>query len=207
MAPTAIWTLAEEATLLDFLVENKAEAGDGGNFKQVMFQQAIESIKPLFKCRASKTMKSCQNKWAMFRKIYRVICAIKTVSGWVWDDETGASINPNMASSWDDYVNKHPEAKPFHNKGWVHLAQVLHLMPSTAIGANVYHPTASQDDTPGSPAWPDPLPVDDSDDDEVNSLLYSLSLFSKLCRSFLPNHLHPLPPRSVLVSLHPLTNL
>lgn len=64
MAPTAIWTLAEEAALLDFLVENKAEAGDGGNFKQATFQRAVESIKPLFKRGAAKTVKSCQNKWA-----------------------------------------------------------------------------------------------------------------------------------------------
>ena len=34
----AVWTSCEEAALVDFLVENKAEAGDGGNFKNATFQ-------------------------------------------------------------------------------------------------------------------------------------------------------------------------
>lgn len=76
--------------------------------------------------------------------MYRVIRAIQEVSGWVWDDETGASITAHTASSWEDYVKCHPGAKPFRNKGWVHLAKVSLLMPSTAIGVNVYHPTVTQ---------------------------------------------------------------
>lgn len=66
------------------------------------------------------------------------------VLGWVWDDETGASITVNSASSWEDYVKKHPEAKPFWNKGWPHFHKVAALMPLTATGSNVFHPSASQ---------------------------------------------------------------
>lgn len=43
-------------------------------------------------------------------------------SGWKWDDETGADINPSTKGAWDDYVAVHPRAAPFRNKGWVHLA-------------------------------------------------------------------------------------
>jgi hypothetical protein len=47
MAPSAIWTPAEETALVDFLVDNKAEAGDGGNFKKATFQRAANNIAPL----------------------------------------------------------------------------------------------------------------------------------------------------------------
>ena len=110
-----------------------------------------------------------------FRKLYRVILAIQAVSGWVWDDDTGASINPHTASSWDDYVKSHPEPKPFRNKGWPHLTKMSLLMPSMPVGAHVFHPTASQDEEPGSPAPSEPNSAsqidepsaEDSDGDEA----------------------------------------
>lgn len=76
-----------------------------------------------------------------FKRIYRVIQAIKEVSGWHWDDETGASITVDTASSWDDYIKKHPAAKPFRNRGWVHLQRMTDIMPSTVSGSHVFHPS------------------------------------------------------------------
>jgi len=38
------------------------------------------------------------------------------VSGWTWSDETGATITPELESSWAAYVRIHRDAKPFkHN--------------------------------------------------------------------------------------------
>lgn len=88
-----------------------------------------------------------------------MIVAIQSVSGWVWDDERGADINIHSASSWDDYVKKHPAAKPFRNKGWAHFAKVALIMPSTASGANVFVP--SQENAPGD--------TDDDGDDNDDS--------------------------------------
>ena len=100
-----------------------------------------------------------------FRKLYRIVRTIQSISGWVWDDETGASITPHTASSWDDYVKSHPEAKPFRNKGWRHFSKVSLLMPTTAVGAHVFHPTASQDEDPaGSPAPSEPNSAPQVDD-------------------------------------------
>jgi hypothetical protein len=65
MLPSAVWTPAEEIVLLDFLVDNKAEAGNGGNFRKTTFQRASESISHLCQRGAVKNVKSCQNKWAM----------------------------------------------------------------------------------------------------------------------------------------------
>ena len=69
-----------------------------------------------------------------FQKLYRVICAIQAVSGWVWSDDTGASITLHSTSSWDDYVKSHPEAKPFRNKGWQCFTKVSLIMPRECHG-------------------------------------------------------------------------
>lgn len=88
--------------------------------------------------------------------------AIQAVSGWSWDDNDGASIDVHTASSWDDYVRRHPEARPFRNKGWAHFRKMEMLMPATVAGANVYHATTAAsppvDNDPGSPS-----PSDDGD--------------------------------------------
>ena len=65
MAPSAIWTPAEEA-----IVDNKAEAGDGGNFKKATFQRAANSIAPLHEHGAAKMVNSIQNKWTTASHFY-----------------------------------------------------------------------------------------------------------------------------------------
>ncbi|KDR65022.1 hypothetical protein GALMADRAFT_82385 [Galerina marginata CBS 339.88] len=186
MPAGAVWTAPEETALVDFLGDNKAEAGDGGNFKSTTFQRAVSHIAPLHERGSIKTVKSTRSKWIAFKKIYRIIRAIQLVSGWVWDDDTGASITADSASSWDDYVKKHPEAKPFRNKGWRHFNKVALIMPSTAAGANVFHPTAgpsTPDDDSDRAVSPEPTPPPassdssdppdhgDSDEDEVCNYL------------------------------------
>jgi hypothetical protein len=66
MAPastSAYWTAPEELVLIDFLVANKVEAGDGTNFKAPTFQKAAKHLAPLYKCGAPKNVKSCSNKF------------------------------------------------------------------------------------------------------------------------------------------------
>ena len=70
MAPSAIWTPVEETALVDFLVDNKAEAGDGGNFKKATFQRAANSIAPLCECGTAKTINNIQNKWTTASHFY-----------------------------------------------------------------------------------------------------------------------------------------
>lgn len=181
MAPAAQWTRKEEAAFVDFLVAHRAEAGDGCNFKAATFQRAAQSIAPLLQRGGPKTAKSCGNKycavrlmylyfiWAKtltvikFRKIYRVIRAIQAVSGWTWDDETGASIDIHTASSWDEYVRVHPEAKPFRNKGWPYFRKMDMLMPASVSGGNAYH--ASQTPAPPASSEPPSTPLGGSDEE------------------------------------------
>jgi hypothetical protein len=57
------WMLADEKSLVDFLHENKSEAGDGGSFKKATFQHAAQHIASAGAGGRVKDTKSCQNKW------------------------------------------------------------------------------------------------------------------------------------------------
>jgi hypothetical protein len=50
---------------VDFLVDNKSEAGDGRNFKAPTFQQAANHIATLHEHGPIKTTKIAHNKWTM----------------------------------------------------------------------------------------------------------------------------------------------
>lgn len=63
MPPSAHWTTAEELVFVDFLVANKAEAGDGSNFKAATFQKAANHLAHLLERGAAKNAKSCGNKY------------------------------------------------------------------------------------------------------------------------------------------------
>jgi hypothetical protein len=103
-----------------------------------------------------KTANPCKYKWGnvcmpliaiiififqtlhQLKKIYAIIKAIQSVSGWTWDDETGTSIGYTTTDNWDAYVAQHKDAKPFRNAGWVHLGKVSHIMPSVTCDTNIF---------------------------------------------------------------------
>ena len=60
---TARWNEAEETAFLDFLIEHKAEAGDGGIPKAATFNAAAVAIAPLRIGGAPKTGKMCRTKF------------------------------------------------------------------------------------------------------------------------------------------------
>ena len=63
MPTGAVWTSTKEPALVEFLVENRSEAGNRRNFKSPTFQQAVAHIAPLLKEDPVKTVKSARNKW------------------------------------------------------------------------------------------------------------------------------------------------
>ncbi|KAG6818726.1 hypothetical protein H0H93_002478 [Arthromyces matolae] len=141
--PKAIWSDEDEKKFLELLLYRKSAAGDGGNFKEAVFQEVSDVLTPLVTKGGPKTVKACQNKWSAFRRIFRVITAIKGVSGWTWSNDTGASITPETESSWAAYVKIHKDAKPFKTRGWCHFDAVSQVMPTTIHGAHVFRPSNS----------------------------------------------------------------
>jgi hypothetical protein len=154
----AHWTEADESMLLDFLSTLDATSGDGKNFKAFVWTAASGKLNPLVTKGGPKLAKSCKNKWQSVRacpfyrfsaantlrqlkKTYAVVKAIQAVSGWTWSGITGASIDESTSGSWEAYVAKYKDAKPFRNAGWIHLPKVSLLLPATARGTNIFRPS------------------------------------------------------------------
>jgi hypothetical protein len=70
-ADRAYWSLDDEAALIKFLTQRKAEAGDGGNFpKKIWNAAAVEMAKqPNFRG-GPKTPSSCSSKWNRVRIMF-----------------------------------------------------------------------------------------------------------------------------------------
>ncbi|KAF8964770.1 hypothetical protein BDZ97DRAFT_1918729 [Flammula alnicola] len=174
----AQWTTEDEVTFIDFLLLHAAAAGDGGNFKMVTFNAAAPVVEAKRVKGGPKTAKACQNKYNSLRRTFRAIQAIKNRSGWTWSDETGASITPEMEDTWSDFLKVHKDAKPFKNKGWVHLEKVSLLMPATVKGKHVFRPSQGlsgmdpfDEDDDDLPPFPANTQVDeDTPDEEIGHL-------------------------------------
>ena len=66
----AYWSTQDETALLNYLLEHKAEAGDGGNFKEAVFEgarAALQSARRTDAKGAPKTLSSCKSKWSRVR--------------------------------------------------------------------------------------------------------------------------------------------
>jgi hypothetical protein len=59
----AAWTSEETTAFVNFLYENRAEAGDGGNFKATTHANAAEAISHLLRVGPKKTGKMCKTKY------------------------------------------------------------------------------------------------------------------------------------------------
>lgn len=59
----ASWSIADETALILFLIEHKAEAGDGFNFKTTTFNAASLIVDAMRTKGATKTSRVCKNKW------------------------------------------------------------------------------------------------------------------------------------------------
>ncbi|KAF9536916.1 hypothetical protein CPC08DRAFT_824753 [Agrocybe pediades] len=183
-ASQAVWTQADETTLISFLFEHRASAGDGASFKLKTFNDLVPKLEAMRTKGGPKDAKSCQNKWTMLRRIYRTIQDIQSQSGWTWDEKYGANITPVMEDQWALFLKSHPLAKPFKNHGWVHLEKVREIMPATLRGVNVFVPsqgTTGLMSSSGSPSFPEPIdmpetqldmpedPFEDSDPENRNN--------------------------------------
>ena len=119
----ANWNDSEILALVDFLWEHRAQAGDGGTFKNTMFNAAADKIAEHWTVGPSKTAKRCKTKWAgvsnhyllvnqglnlpQLKTTFRAIVTYKdTTSGTHWSSFNGAGIEGEAASSaWKYYIN------------------------------------------------------------------------------------------------------
>ena len=58
-----LWSMVEEKAMINFLIDHKAEAGGGFNFKDATWSKVAEHLQPLRTEGGVKTGKKCKEKW------------------------------------------------------------------------------------------------------------------------------------------------
>ncbi|KAG2118486.1 hypothetical protein DEU56DRAFT_747565, partial [Suillus clintonianus] len=133
-ADKAHWNDLEIHALLDYLVLNRAQGGDGGNFPQETYNKAavlLNADETLESVGALKTGKKVKTKWTSLKKSFSGIETYRNQSGCHWDKDTGASIEGTDAGVvWKAYVEpqSHSSMRPFRNKGWVFYDKMLEIL-------------------------------------------------------------------------------
>ncbi|KAF8216706.1 hypothetical protein K438DRAFT_2007510 [Mycena galopus ATCC 62051] len=148
----ANWLFEDESSLIEFLVENIAEAGDNKNLTMKTFHACADHLEPTRTKGGPKTAKSCAQKYSNLRKLQGLVDLIKAISGWKWSDEKGADIDLTTKDTWDDWVLVHSDGKRFRNKGWAHYDSLVPLMPEKAKGTHAFRGTAVLTEPTRSPS-------------------------------------------------------
>ena len=118
-----------------------------------------------------------------------------------------------MEDAWADFLKTYKEAKPFKNKGWVHLEKMSSIMPATVKGTHVFRPSQGLsgmdafDDNEDLPIYPigsqeeeeQTLDIDDGPVAEPVVSTPTVSVYLRhlfiLCSSF-RQIIPPTPPRA-----------
>ncbi|KAF8232030.1 hypothetical protein L208DRAFT_1188222, partial [Tricholoma matsutake] len=138
--PKCEWSANEEERLIRFLVSEIASICNGGNFKQVTWNAAVVELAKIPTKGPNKTLKACSSKYSRLRAQYKQVSILKGLSGLgeQYTPELGLNIGVGKQQVWDEYVKKHPAAKPYAHKGFPLYNIMAPLMPSLAAGTNVY---------------------------------------------------------------------
>jgi hypothetical protein len=57
------WSLKDETTLINYLIENRSYAGDGGTFKDTIWSGIVPTLEAQRTEGGVKTAKKCKEKW------------------------------------------------------------------------------------------------------------------------------------------------
>ncbi|KIJ06178.1 hypothetical protein PAXINDRAFT_25329, partial [Paxillus involutus ATCC 200175] len=97
------WSDTDVTGLLDLAIKEKAQAGDGTNFKPQFWTNAAAALSDPSKG-IIKTSKQCKEKWSRVRKTYTIVHKLCNASGLTYSLEHGANIGPQDEAVWDEYI-------------------------------------------------------------------------------------------------------
>jgi hypothetical protein len=112
------WSITEEEAMLNFLIVNKVEAGDGFNFT---WSKVAAHLKPLRTEGGVKTAKKCKEKWGQvhykffycqlylliitqLKKSFNAITHLKILLGLPYTKDKGCNVNASTEDAWERYV-------------------------------------------------------------------------------------------------------
>ncbi|KAI5984100.1 hypothetical protein EDC04DRAFT_3005931 [Pisolithus marmoratus] len=141
-----MWTVEEEAALLNFLYSHLGQVADG-NFKKTTWNGTAAHMAQNFPPTGSagnKTSEECEHNFKMLKKSYYAMSNLKLVApGFAYNDVDSAMIMLESADLWEWYTKSHKEAKLFCNVRFPHFEGVEVLLPSHAQGCFIYWPHAT----------------------------------------------------------------
>ncbi|KAH9927732.1 uncharacterized protein B0H18DRAFT_846756, partial [Fomitopsis serialis] len=139
MSEDTKWKDEDTRALLHHLIDRKAEAGDGVNFPNRIWSDAVQKVQAVTTGGGAKTAKSCKGKWKRLRDTYKLVEKLMSQSGFHWDPKTGASIDAKSESVWQTFCkvsHKNKGAQRFRNKGWDFYDLMKELMPVKVKGTH-----------------------------------------------------------------------
>ncbi|KAG1818102.1 uncharacterized protein BJ212DRAFT_1249184, partial [Suillus subaureus] len=121
-----VWLLADETRLVDYIVDKHSKGGDGMNFMKTFWTNTtLHMVAGPVPKGAPKTYNSCQSKWALILKMYKVINKMNDTSGLLYNMEKGANIDDGGETMRADYISVcNPDVRAFKNKGWPHFQKL-----------------------------------------------------------------------------------
>ncbi|EGN96713.1 hypothetical protein SERLA73DRAFT_27280, partial [Serpula lacrymans var. lacrymans S7.3] len=136
-----IWTDTETQALIQFITKNRAEGGDSLNFKPQFWPKVALHLARLLTRGPAKSATACNSKWGRLCTKYNLVKPI--LSGIPWDDALGLNILDKGEVVWKELIalisrQKHPVAKGFRKRGWVHFTAMHAALGSApAKGSNI----------------------------------------------------------------------
>ncbi|KIK81254.1 hypothetical protein PAXRUDRAFT_156482 [Paxillus rubicundulus Ve08.2h10] len=91
--PATSWSDTDVTTLLDLTIKEKAQPGDGTNFKLRFWTNAAVALSNPSEG-IIKASKQCKEKWSWVRTTYVIVHKICNMSGLTYSLEHGANIGP-----------------------------------------------------------------------------------------------------------------
>ncbi|KAG1798390.1 uncharacterized protein BJ212DRAFT_1288859, partial [Suillus subaureus] len=140
-----VWSLADETRLVDYIVDEHSKGGNGINFMKTFWTNAaLHMAAGPVPEGAPKTCDSCQSKWALIQKMYKVVDKMNDALGLSYDMEKGANIDDGGETMWADYISVcNPDVRAFKNKGWPHFQKLQGVVPVTTSGWTGFYASLS----------------------------------------------------------------
>ncbi|KAF8588841.1 hypothetical protein K439DRAFT_1613191 [Ramaria rubella] len=115
----------DSEVFINFLLEHKAEAGNGINFTDMVFNKAAAMLVPYYMTGAAKTAKARKGKW--LKEEYILVTTIMNLSGFTWDPNLGVNL-PHNNNAWSTFT----AGVPLYDT-------MSLLLPNKAKGKHTFH--------------------------------------------------------------------
>ncbi|KAF8575968.1 hypothetical protein K439DRAFT_1623202 [Ramaria rubella] len=97
------WVVEDDIMLINLLIDHKAEAGEGGNFKKSMWMVVAGVMVDQPSTGGLKTWEACRSRWIKLRKDYNLALQLKqNLSGFMFVDQEGVVVNDE--SVWSEFA-------------------------------------------------------------------------------------------------------